>query len=170
MDVTETLLPGVGIRYEFSTRAGVPMGVIALREGGFEIVLYDRDDPDSARDLVVLTAPEADTLAEILGAPRIVERFADLSREVPGLTSARVQVPAGSAFDGRPLGETRARTRTGASVVAIVRGPDVIASPPPDETLHAGDRLVVIGSRAAIEGVEAILAGPPSAETERAGR
>ncbi|MFC6819412.1 cation:proton antiporter regulatory subunit [Nonomuraea dietziae] len=59
----------------------------------------------------------------------------------------------------RPLGHTRARSRTGASIVAIVRGEDVIASPTPDEVLRAGDVLVVIGTRSGIAGVEKIIRG-----------
>jgi TrkA domain protein len=57
----------------------------------------------------------------------------------------------------RPLGETRARTRTGASIVAIVRDEDVLASPGPAETLRAGDVLIVIGTEEGIAGVEQIV-------------
>ncbi|WP_248510901.1 TrkA C-terminal domain-containing protein [Streptomyces sp. D2-8] len=62
-------------------------------------------------------------------AERIAERFADLTREVPGLSAGQVEVRPGSPFADRALGDTRARTRTGASIVAVVRGEDVIASP-----------------------------------------
>jgi TrkA domain protein len=41
--------------------------------------------------------------------------------------------------------------------VAIVRGEDVIASPAPDEALHAGDVLVVIGTPGGIAGVDRII-------------
>lgn len=63
----------------------------------------------------MLASEEADTVAKIMGAPRITERFADLTREIPGLASASVNIPDGSRFDGDPLGDTRARTLTGAS-------------------------------------------------------
>jgi TrkA domain protein len=67
----------------------------------------------------------------------------------------------------RPLGDTRARTRTGASIVAIVRDEEVLASPGPAETLRANDVLVVIGTEDGVRGVETIvargdLAGPPA--------
>lgn len=159
MDVTEVLLPGVGLRYEFTTADGRRIGVVARRGGGFEFVSYPGHDPDEVHPLFRLTTEEAEAVTEILGAPRIAERFADLTREVPGLEAGQVEVTAGSAFDGRTLGETRARTRTGASIVAIVRGEDVIASPGPGQSLRAGDILVVIGTRQGITGVESILAG-----------
>lgn len=157
MEVSETLLPGVGVRYEFPTAAGGHAVVVAKRDGAFEFVRYERDDPDAAETLLTLTHEEADTLAEILGAPRIVERFADLTREIPGLVSETLEVPGGSRYDGQPLGATRTRSRTGASIVALVRGEDVIAAPAPGEVLHGGDALVVIGTTAGIASVRSIL-------------
>jgi TrkA domain protein len=157
MDVKEVLLPGVGLRYEFDIRDGDRIGVIARRTGDFEIVVYARADPDEARPVFRLTDEEADALAQILGAPRIAERFADLTREVPGLHAGQVEIRADSPFVDRPLGDTRARTRTGASIVAIVRDEEVLASPGPAEMLHAGDVLVVIGTEDGIAGVERIV-------------
>jgi TrkA domain protein len=157
MDVNEVLLPGVGLRYEFTNHDGERIGVIARRTGDFELVVYSRSDPDSSRSVMRLNSEEADTLAEILGAPRMAERFADLTKEVPGLVAAQVRVSAGSPFANQPLGQTRARTRTGASIVAIVRGEDVIASPTPNEVLRAGDVLVVIGTHDGIAGVQHIV-------------
>ncbi|WP_338895185.1 cation:proton antiporter regulatory subunit [Streptomyces sp. TG1A-60] len=159
MDVNEVLLPGVGLRYEFVNHEGDRIGVVAQRSGDFELVVYPCDDPDEAHSVLRLTSQEADTLAEILGAPRIAERFADLTREVPGLSAGQVEVRPGSPFADRALGETRARTRTGASIVAVVRGEDVIASPGPGQTLRAGDILVVIGTREGIADVQRIIQG-----------
>lgn len=157
MEVKEVLLPGVGLRYEFENHDGDRIGVVARRTGDFEVVLYAAADPDQARSVFRLTEEEADALAQILGAPRIVERFADLTKEVPGLDAGQVRILAGSGFVDRPLGETRARTRTGASIVAIVRDEQVLASPGPSEVLHAGDVLVVIGTKDGIAGVQRIV-------------
>ncbi|MFR9798575.1 cation:proton antiporter regulatory subunit [Streptomyces sp. MS06] len=159
MDVNEVLLPGVGLRYEFDSRAGERIGVVALRSGGFDLMVYESTDPDEARTVLQLTGEEADTLAEIMGAPRIAERFADLTREVPGLNAGQVEVRAEGPFADRPLGETRARTRTGASIVAVVRDTEVIPSPGPTEVLRAGDVLVVIGTHDGISAVEQLIRG-----------
>jgi TrkA domain protein len=157
MDVKEVLLPGVGLRYEFTSHKGDRIGIIARRGGDFDIVLYAPDDPDQARPLLRLTDEEADTVAQILGAPRIAERFTELTREVPGLEAGQVHIRAGSPFVGRPLGDTRARTRTGASIVAIVRDERVLASPGPAEALQERDVLIVIGTENGIAGVEQIV-------------
>lgn len=157
MEVKEVLLPGVGLRYEFDNHDGDRIGVIARRTGNFEIVVYAAADPDQARPVFRLTDDEAEALAQILGAPRMVERFADLTKEVPGLDAGQVQVAPGTPFVDRALGETRARTRTGASIVAIVRDEEVLASPGPEEVLHAHDVLIVIGTDDGIAGVRQIV-------------
>ncbi|MEW2060774.1 cation:proton antiporter regulatory subunit [Streptomyces sp. NPDC007002] len=159
MDVNEVLLPGVGLLYEFVNLEGDKVGVVARRSGDFELAVYGEGDPDQARAVLRLTREEADVLADILGAPRIAERFADLTREVPGLSSGQVEVLAGTPYVGCPLGESRARTRTGASIVAIVRGEEVIPSPGPEKVLSAGDVLVVIGTREGIAAVEQLVRG-----------
>ena len=159
MELEETLLPGVGVRYELKTRAGELLGIVVQREGGAEISVYDRRDPDRARDVFRLSAEEADAVAEVLGAPRLTQRFADLSREVPGLQSARFPIAPGSPFDGRTLGDTRARTLTGCSIVALVRDADVIPSPGPEAGLRAGDVLVAIGSATGLEQLDRRLSG-----------
>lgn len=157
MELNEVLLPGVGLRYEFTTARGDRVGIVARREGDFELVAYDRRDPDQSRPLLRLSPEEAGTIAEILGAPRVAERFADLTKEVPGLSAGQIEVDPSSRFVGRPLGDTRARSRTGASIVAIVRGDEVIASPTPAEALQSGDVLIVIGTPEGIAGVDRIV-------------
>ncbi|MBM7804368.1 TrkA domain protein [Geodermatophilus bullaregiensis] len=160
MDLEETMLPGVGVRYRLRTRAGEVLGIVLRREGAAEVAVYDRRDPDRARGVLHLEPDEVEAVAEVLGAPRLTQRFADLSREVPGLESGRFPIGAGSPFAGRPLGDTRARTLTGCSIVAIVRDTDVVPSPGPADPLRAGDVLVAIGSARGLEELRRRLDGP----------
>ncbi|HSE70021.1 MAG TPA: cation:proton antiporter regulatory subunit [Nocardioidaceae bacterium] len=159
MDIVETLLPGVGIRYELTTETGVALAFVVQRGGSVEVAVYDREDRDRAQSVLTLSPAEAAAIADVLGAPRMTERFADLSREVPGLRSARFALRRESPYVDRPLGATQARTRTGCSIVAVVRGDQVVTSPGPAEMLHTGDVLVVIGSREGLEALGALLAG-----------
>jgi TrkA domain protein len=159
MEVTEVLLPGVGVRYEFTAVSGHDIGIVARRDGEFDVICFHRSDPDAAETLFTLDRQQAEALADIFGAPRIVERFADLSREVPGLASATIDLPGGSRFDGRTLGETRLRTLTGVSIVAVVKQDAVVPSPTPREILLGGDSLVVIGTEQGIERARGVLLG-----------
>lgn len=160
MDLVETLLPGVGMRYELPTRSGLLLGIVVHRDGSAEVSVYDAKDPDRATGIFRLDAEEADAVADLLGATRLTQRFADLSREVPGLQSARLTVEPDSQYVGRPLGDTRARTRTGCSVVAVVRGTEVVPAPDPQQVLRAGDTLVVIGSAEGLQKVAGLLTEP----------
>lgn len=157
MDVVETLLPGVGRRYEFTLDEGQRLCIVSTRDDQYTVSAYDAKDPDVGRTLFRLDEDEAVTLAEILGAPRIAVKLADLSHEIPGLASEQVEIVAGSKYDGKTLGDTQARTRTGSSVVALVRDDQVIASPSPSQDLEAGDVLVVIGTAGGIAKIRTLL-------------
>ena len=52
--------------------------------------------------------------------------------------------------DGRTIGETQLRRRTGVSIVAMLRGDQTVPSPGPEEVLHADDTAVVVGTPEAI--------------------
>ena len=158
MDVERTNLPGIGLRHVIMTTRGRRIGVVSHRSGRRDLVIYDKTDPDTTVVSVALSGEESNTLAELLGTARIVERLAEQQRQVEGLQTVQLVIAPGSPYDGRTLGETRARTRTGASIVAIVRDPLVIASPRPDFALQAGDLLIVVGTAEGTDAVADILA------------
>lgn len=146
MDVERTALPGIGLRHEFRTSKGQLAAVVSHVSGRRDIVLYAAGDPDTITATLSLTTDEANGVAELLGTARIVERLADLQRQVVGLQTTQIPVMAGSPFDGRTLGDTQARTRTGASIVAVIRGGEILASPRPDFLFHPGDLVVAVGT------------------------
>ena len=61
------------------------------------------------------------------------------------------------SFAGGVLGDTQARTRTKTSIVAIIRGSDIIASPTPDTPLKGGDTIIAVGTRAGLESLARLL-------------
>lgn len=157
--IEEADLPGIGKRHDFLTQKGRRVGVVWHRTGQRDLLVYDARDADSCSETVRLTTEEADALAELLGAPRIVERLARLHEQVEGLLSEQVTIDPLSPYVERTLGDTQARTRTGASVVAVLRGGEVHASPGPDFRFQTGDRVVVVGTAEGVEAVARILAG-----------
>ena len=74
MDIQETNLPGVGLRHDFTTRAGRQLGVVTHRTGRRDLLVYDRDDPDACSTLLRLDPDDTRTLAELLGASSVSER------------------------------------------------------------------------------------------------
>ena len=69
-EVTETQLPGVGVRHEFVTGAGERVAVLSHRTGRREIAVYDRADPDSCTTFLHLNPDDTRTLADLLGGAR----------------------------------------------------------------------------------------------------
>lgn len=151
-------MPGIGVRHDLVTSAGRTVGVVSHRNGRRDLVVYDVDDPDSCVAAIPLTDDEAEALADVLGASLMLGQLAGLRSQAAGLVTEQVSIPAGSPFVGRRLGDTRTRTLTGASIVAVLRDREVIASPGPPFLFEAGDVVVVVGTRKGLDGVTAILA------------
>jgi TrkA domain protein len=157
--VEEVPLPGIGVRHDFLTRGGRRVGVLSRRGGRRDLLVYDSRDPDSCSETLALTREEADALGELLATPLIVERLATLREQIEGLVSEQLAIAPGSPFAGRTLGDTQARTRTGASIVAVLRGGSAIPSPGPEFRFEAGDGVVVVGTAQGVEAVAQILTG-----------
>lgn len=157
MDVTVTPLPGLGTQQDFNTRAGHRIGVITHRDGRFELIVSDYQDPDKVAVSVDLNSEETSTLANLLGAPQLVAQLTEQQREVTGVTTWQLPVAPDSPYDGHTLGETEMRTRTSTSIVAVVRGGTVYASPRPDFEFAGGDLVVVVGTADGLRSANEIL-------------
>ena len=149
-EVRETELPGVGVRYEFTTSSGEPVSVLVHRTGKREIMVYDRDDPDRCHTALRLSADDALTLVEVLGASRVIASLAAAQQDLAGL-----------AIDWLTVASTEAavHTRTGVSVVAVIRAGDAIHAPGADFELHPDDRVVAIGTAEGVAQLERELSG-----------
>lgn len=156
-DVEQIDIPGVGVRYEFETEDGKRIGVVVHRSGRKEVSAGEADDPDAYRQLLDLTEKDARTLGEVLGGSRVAESLGELKHDVEGLAIDWLPVRSDSPLSGRTIGETRVRTRTGVSIVAIIRGDEAIPAPSPDVRLVDGDYMVVVGTARGIERVVELL-------------
>jgi TrkA domain protein len=157
-DVNETRLPGVGLRHDFTCQSGDRVGLITRHSGRRELLVFDRDDPDNVSDSVAMTPDESSVLAGLLGGTTLVDRFDDLRQHIADLSLDWLPVPETSRFVDQPMGATEMRTRTGVSVIAILRGTTPIPAPGPEVVLHAGDTVVVVGLAQGIDAAADILA------------
>ncbi|MEV6812947.1 TrkA C-terminal domain-containing protein [Micromonospora sp. NPDC051296] len=156
--VEQTALPGIGVRHDMVTESGRRLGVVSHRNGRRDLVLYDPDDPDGCSADIPLTDDEAEALADILGASLILGQLSGLREQAAGLLTEQIAIPASSPYVNRPMGDAKIRSRTGASIVAVLRGGEVIVSPVPTFRFAAGDVVVVVGNRQGLDGVGAIFA------------
>jgi TrkA domain protein len=155
VNVEVTPLPGIGVRKDFALRNGRRIGVVTHRDGKIDLIVSKSDDPDACLAELPLSAEEAGALANLLGAPQLVAQLREEHRDLPGIHTR--QIPVGAPFDGRTLGDTALRTRTGVSVVAVMRAGQVHASPTPDFTLTAGDLAVAVGTSEGLDSAVKIL-------------
>lgn len=145
-EVSETPLPGVGVRHEFTTVGGERIAVVTHRTGRREVAIYDKADPDACTTVLHLDAGDTRTLAELLGASPVSEAVAAVQQRLEGLAIEWITVPEQSRFVGATIAEGAFRTRTGASIVAIIRGTDTVPAPEPDHRFEAGETIVAVGT------------------------
>jgi TrkA domain protein len=150
-------LPGIGTRHDIITSKGRRIGVVSHRTGERELALFDREDPDASIDAIDLSDDEATALADVLGASLMLGQLAAIRESAAGLFTEQLLISAGSPYAGGVLGDTKARTRTHTSIVALVRGADVIPSPTPDSPLKAGDTIIAVGTRSGLDKLAKLL-------------
>lgn len=158
VEIVSRVLPGIGVCQEIDLHDGRRVGIVTRRNGTRDLVLYD-EDGDGALGSVALNEEEADAVAELLGAPKLVSRLTELQNRAGDVLTEQLPVPATSPFAGRALGDTKARTRTGASIVAILRRGMTHPSPTPDFVLQAQDLVLTVGTREGVDAVASILDG-----------
>jgi TrkA domain protein len=156
-DVSETPLPGVGVRHEFVTAGGERVAVLTHRTGRREVAIYDRADPDACTTVLHLSVDDTRTLAELLGASPVSEAVSAVQQQLEGLAIDWVTIPAGSGIVGSTIGEGTLRSRTGSSIVAVVRGEATLAAPGPDHRFEGGDVVVAVGTTGGLAQLRELL-------------
>ncbi|MDQ3985512.1 MAG: cation:proton antiporter regulatory subunit [Actinomycetota bacterium] len=158
-EIKEVKLPGLGVRYEFITQEGKRVGVVSHRSGRKELYFAHPHDPDTFKRMLGLSDKDARTLAEMLRGSRVAEELAELQHRIEGLAIDWLPLRDDSPYVGRTIGDARIRSRTGVSVVAVLRDDQAIAAPGPELDLDHGDYLVVVGTPRGIEEVVELLRG-----------
>lgn len=156
-DVNETKLPGVGVRHEFATDRGQELGVLVHHDGRREILVYDHEDPDACSSVIKLSHDDTRTLAELLGASQVSEEVEEIQHSVDGQSIAWIQVPAQGPAAGSTIGDEAYRTRTGASVIAVIRDGQPVPAPDPDFVLEADDLIVAVGDSGGLGALRALV-------------
>jgi TrkA domain protein len=155
--IEETSLPGVGLRLDFTADDGNRIGVVHHRSGRKELFVCTVDDPDAAVVSLNLSDEDSHALSEALGGSTVIANLNDLQQRIEGLAIDWLSVDPGTPYAGKTVGDARIRTRTGVSVVAVIRGDEPHPAPGPDFHLQASDTLVVVGTPGGIKGVDEIL-------------
>ncbi len=111
---------------------------------------------------MVISTPEIGgmLLANASVRPSVVRFLQDAMTaiDVGGVEIATAVIPASSRFVGKTLGVTEdgdhaleCKAQTGALIVGVARGSDVIPNPPGGFVLETGDEIILLGRRKEIE-------------------
>lgn len=157
-EVRETQLPGVGVKHDFTTSDGRDVGVLVHRDGRREIVVYDADDPDRCSVQVTFEAADTRTLAELLGTSQVNTAVQAVQHEIEGLAIEWLTIEPKSPSVGHTIGDGEFRTRTGVSIVAVIRDDAPFPAPEPNFGLEEGDVLVCVGTADGLDRVRSLVA------------
>jgi len=161
-EVREATLPGIGKKYVMPLRAGGNVAIIVRPDGERQLFHFLQDE-DRPCDVVKVERDEAQQLANLLGTAMVGAPELDKLELVLGALEIEwVGVDPSSDLVGRTLADSRLRQRSGASVVAVIRGEEAIPNPPIDTTFEAGDTLLLIGDDEQTDAARRLIEGGES--------
>jgi CPA2 family monovalent cation:H+ antiporter-2 len=132
------------------SEAGLELGRQALYHLGVAVGDIQRFADEVRRELyapITRQNADEDLLAQLRRASREIE-------------TEWVRLPESDTMTGKTIGDLRIRSSTGVSIVAVVRGEEVIPNPGSEVALRAGDLLGVLGAPDQRAAFRALTDGP----------
>lgn len=156
--VRESDLIGIGKKYQIETVAGDNMVIVIHDDGRRELYRYDEEESES-RCVMTLSDEESRQVAGIIGGlsykPKALET---IEVALDDLIIEWYKVEENSTSNHKSIGELEVRKRTGASIIAAIRGGgDSTINPGPEYVLKTGTTLIVAGKRNHIKLLKEIL-------------
>ncbi len=149
VELRETRLPGIGVKYGFRTSEGGRLAIVLHNDGVREIYFFRHDHDDEPSEVIRLDDDEARQLGAVIGGayerPKIVE---ELELALGELTIEWVPVPDESPLTGQTLAECGFRAKTGITVIAILREPEPVAGAQPSDMSRGATPSLRSGSSA----------------------
>ncbi|WP_099160021.1 cation:proton antiporter regulatory subunit [Virgibacillus ndiopensis] len=146
MNVSVSQLPGIGQKITLKTSEENMLVIIVHHTGKRELYFFDDADNDEADFAMDLTPDETRELAaQLLGAtyqPVDVEKMRLFKKQI---IVDYITLKKKSPLVNKTIEESDIRNKTGATIIGIVHGDDVIAIPEADTTLKPGDVLMAVG-------------------------
>ena len=161
-ELTQTRLPGIGIKFGLGLAHGGRIAVIQHNDGVREVYFFRRRDDDEPSAVIHLEDDEARQLGAVIGGayerPKVVE---DLEMAFGELAIEWVPVPDGSPAIGHSLADCAFRARTGITIIAILREPEPVTGAQPGDVVQEGDVLVAVGKAGQYPAFRRLLADGP---------
>ncbi len=160
MEVKMADLPGVGKKISFDTAENQKVVIVIHHSGKRDLYFFKDTDEDEADYFLSLTPEETREMgAQLLGVayhPVDDDEMKILQKQ---LIMEWIKLTPESPFIDKQISESKIRTHTGASVIAVMRDDDVTVSPDADLVLKAGDTVMAAGKRDQIRRFEEMAKG-----------
>ncbi|MBB6453420.1 TrkA domain protein [Salirhabdus euzebyi] len=160
MNVSVSQLPGIGQKITFKTAGDSMLVLIVHHTGKRELYFFEDVDSDEADFAMDLTGDETRELgAQLLGATYQPVDADKLQMFKNQIVMDWVKIKEDSPLVNKTLEESEIRNKTGATVMGVVKGDEIVAAPGPETVLQAGDVLMIFGKKDQVSFLEAFCKG-----------
>ncbi|MFU1795443.1 cation:proton antiporter regulatory subunit [Paenibacillus azoreducens] len=149
MDIRESFLPGIGMKYQMDAASGDRIVVVIHDDGRRELYHFSYENLDESISMVTLEDQEARQLAALIGGmvykPKQLE---SVEMAFDELTIEWYRIEPHYACVGKTIGELNIRQNSGASVIALMdkkKGKQV--NPGPIAVLNMEATVIAVGER-----------------------
>ncbi|MEK3786000.1 MULTISPECIES: cation:proton antiporter regulatory subunit [Paenibacillus] len=149
MDIRETILPGIGMKYQLDGASGDRIVVIIHDDGRRELYHFEYEDLEKSISMITLEDQEARHLAAIIGGmtykPKQLE---SVEMAFNDLIIEWYKIEPQYASAGKSIGELNVRQNSGVSVIVVMEDQKTKhINPGPDTVLKANSTVLAVGER-----------------------
>ncbi|MUV39230.1 uncharacterized protein JNUCC1_03103 [Lentibacillus sp. JNUCC-1] len=160
MKISVSKLPGIGQKITFKASEGSMLVIVVHHTGKRELYFFEDSDQDEADFVMDLSPDETRELAaQLLGAtyqPADIEKIRMFKKQI---IVDYIKITEQSPLIYKTIEESDIRNHTGATIIGIVHGDDVIAIPEIDTTLKPGDVVMAVGKDEQISALSKLCKG-----------
>lgn len=159
----------MGHKFQIETVSGDRLTIVINDDGRRELYHFAANDANRVASVVTLQDSEARQVAGIIGGLTYVPKaLPSAELLLDDLVLEWFAIPRGAYATGKTIRDLAVRTKTGASIVSIIRdGKTNILNPEADTLLEAGTTLIVAGDRRTIGALKALLTDGSAAAGNR---